>query len=142
MKPMGRPMTVLGYLVAMAAAVSTMGSAAHADAVGNAAAHQGQGYDYPTEGRVEFVLSCMDENGHEFANLYKCSCVVDKMAATLAYDQFVDESTFARYASLGGQGGAEFRTDHARARGKAFHVLQAKAYRACGLNAQAATAAK
>ncbi len=91
------------------------------------------GYDYPTQGRVEYVLTCMDDNGHDFANVYKCSCVIDKIAAVIPYDEFVDESTFAKYASLGGEGGAEFRTDTARHQTKSFKTLQSDAYRACGL---------
>lgn len=141
MRLMRCAMTALGCFAALSAAVSAPAWAA-GDEVTSASANARPANDYPTQGRVEYVLSCMDENGHEFANVYKCSCVVDKMAAALTYDQFVDESTFARYASLGGEGGAEFRTDHARARGKAFQTLQAKAYRACGIGMQATTAAK
>lgn len=140
MRLMRRAVTVLGCFAACSAVASATAWAAGADVAGNTGA--AQPYDYPTQGRVEYVLSCMDENGHEFANMYKCSCVVDKMATALSYDQFVDESTFARYASLGGEGGAEFRTDHARARSKAFRALQATAYRACGLGMSATTAAK
>ncbi|OLL31520.1 hypothetical protein BTH42_11305 [Burkholderia sp. SRS-W-2-2016] len=94
------------------------------------------GYNYPTEGRVEYVLSCMDDNGHDFANVYKCSCVIDKMAASLSYDDFVDQSTFSKYATLGGEGGAEFRVDHAKAQTKRFRTLQSAAYQACGLGPQ------
>ncbi len=141
MRPIRRAMTLLGCLAALSAAVPAAAWAAGGDATAGGPDGR-QTNDYPTQGRVEYVLSCMDENGHEFANIYKCSCVVDKMAAALSYDQFVDESTFARYASLGGEGGAEFRTDQARSRSKAFRVLQAKAYRACGLGREATTAAK
>ncbi|MCC8396101.1 hypothetical protein LJ656_26280 [Paraburkholderia sp. MMS20-SJTR3] len=94
------------------------------------------GYNYPTEGRVEYVLTCMDENGHDFANVYKCSCVIDRMAASLPYDDFVDQSTFSKYATLGGEGGAEFRVDHAKAQTKRFRALQTAAYKACGLGPQ------
>lgn len=141
MRLIHRTMMVLGCLAVLSAAASASARAAGADAA-SAGPGSRQASDYPTQGRVEYVLSCMDDNGHEFANMYKCSCVVDKMAAALPYDQFVDESTFAHYAALGGEGGAEFRTDHARARNKAFRVLQAKAYRACGLDVQATAAAK
>ncbi|CAG9261577.1 hypothetical protein [Paraburkholderia unamae] len=91
------------------------------------------GYNYPTQGRVEYVLGCMDDNGHDFANVYKCSCVIDKMAAVLPYDEFVDQSTFAKYATLGGEGGSEFRVDRAKAQAKRFRTLQTEAYRSCGL---------
>lgn len=120
-------------LVCAALTSAFAGSAwAAGDATGRAGAARG-GYDYPTQGRVEYVLTCLDENGHDFANVYKCSCVIDKMAAVLPYDEFVGQQTFARYATLGGQGGAEFRVDHAKDESKAFRTLKANAYRACGL---------
>lgn len=106
------------------------------------AASPAGGYNYPTAGRVEYVLTCMDENGHDFANVYKCSCVIDKMATALPYDEFVDQSTFSRYATLGGEGGAEFRVDHAKAQTKKFRTLQADAYRSCGLGSDKTAAAK
>jgi hypothetical protein len=121
------------------------GAAQHAaappqDAQAQAKAPAG-GYDYPTEGRVEYVLSCMDENGHDFVNVYKCSCVIDKMAAALPYNDFIDQSTFAKYATLGGEGGAEFRVDEAKRQTKKFRTLQANAYQACGLGSQTTAAA-
>ncbi|WOD15345.1 hypothetical protein [Paraburkholderia kirstenboschensis] len=100
------------------------------------------GYNYPTQGRVEYVLSCMDDNGHDFANVYKCSCVIDKMATALPYDEFVDQSTFAKYATLGGEGGSEFRVDHAKAQTKKFRALQTDAYRSCGLGNDKTAASK
>lgn len=122
----------------LASAALTSAFAATAWAAGDGAGRQAAGaahggYDYPTQGRVEYVLTCLDENGHDFANVYKCSCVIDKMAAVLPYDDFVGEQTFARYATLGGEGGAEFRVDHAKDESKAFRTLKANAYRACGL---------
>jgi hypothetical protein len=91
------------------------------------------GYNYPTQGRVEYVLGCLDDNGHDFANVYKCSCVIDKMAIVLPYDDFVDQATFSKYATLGGEGGSEFRVDQAKAQTKKFRALQTDAYRSCGL---------
>ncbi|RFU49344.1 hypothetical protein [Paraburkholderia sp. DHOC27] len=100
------------------------------------------GYNYPTQGRVEYVLSCMDDNGHDFANVYKCSCVIDKMATTLSYEDFVDQSTFSKYATLGGEGGSEFRVDQAKAQTKKFRTLQAEAYHSCGLGHDKTASAK
>jgi hypothetical protein len=114
-------------------------------AAGSAADSSGapaQGFNYPTAGRVEYVLACMDENGHDFANVYKCSCVIDKMATALPYDDFVDQSTFSRYATLGGEGGAEFRVDHAKAQTKNFRTLQNTAYQSCGLGKERTASAK
>jgi hypothetical protein len=97
-------------------------------------------HDYPTQVRVEYVLSCMDDNGHDFANVYKCSCVIDKMAAALPYNEYIEQSTFARNATLGGEGGAEFRMDHARAETKRFLTLQTEAYHSCGITKDTASA--
>jgi hypothetical protein len=102
----------------------------------------GNGHDYPTQIRVEYVLSCMDDNGHDFANVYKCSCVIDKMAAALPYNEYIEQATFARNATLGGEGGAEFRMDKARAETKRFLTVQADAYRSCGISKQASAASK
>ena len=107
-----------------------------------ASAASAHGYDYPTQGRVEYVLGCMDDNGHDFANVYKCSCTIDKFAAALPYDEFVEQSTFSKYATLGGEGGNEFRVDRARAQTKKFRAMQDAAYQACGLGKPTASAAK
>ncbi|PXW28535.1 hypothetical protein [Paraburkholderia caballeronis] len=111
------------------------------DTGGDDGAAQG-GHDYPTQVRVEYVLSCMDDNGHDFVNVYKCSCVIDKMAVALPYNDFVEQSTFSKYASMGGEGGAEFRMDRARAQTKKYLALQADAYRSCGIGKQTTAAAK
>ncbi|KMQ81053.1 hypothetical protein BPMI_03142 [Candidatus Burkholderia pumila] len=99
-----------------------------------------QGHNYSTEGRVEYVLSCMDDNGHDFVNVYKCSCAIDKIAQTLSYDDFVEQSTFSKYATLGGEGGAEFRVDRAKAQTRKFRELQRDASKACGIGKQASAA--
>ncbi|HEY1608730.1 MAG TPA: hypothetical protein VGG24_05650 [Paraburkholderia sp.] len=109
---------------------------------GDNAAAIGNSHDYPTQVRVEYVLSCMDDNGHDFANVYKCSCVIDKMAAALPYNEYIEQATFARNATLGGEGGAEFRMDHARAETKRFLTLQKDAYHSCGIGRQTTAATK
>jgi hypothetical protein len=106
-----------------------------------AAGNPAQGNDYPTQGRVEYVLGCMDDNGHDFANVYKCSCAIDHIAAVLPYDDYVEQMTFSKYATLGGEGGNEFRVDRAKAQTKNFRSIQAEAFRACGV-AKSASAAK
>ncbi|KND62426.1 hypothetical protein BVER_01635c [Candidatus Burkholderia verschuerenii] len=97
------------------------------------ATDSGAAHDYPTQGRVEYVLGCMDDNGHDFVNVYKCSCAIDKIAQKLSYDDFVEQSTFSKYATLGGEGGAEFRVDRAKAQTKKFRDLQKDAFKACGI---------
>ena len=121
--------------VSLVSLVSPLALAADAGAAGASA----QVHDYPTQGRVEYVLGCMDDNGHDFVNVYKCSCAIDRIAAVLPYDDFVEQSTFSKYATLGGEGGAEFRVDRAKAQTKKFRALQSDAYRACGIGHAAAS---
>jgi len=102
---------------------------------GEAAKHN---YDYPTQGRVEYVLGCMDDNGHDFANVYKCSCAIDHIAQALPYDDYVEQMTFSKYSTLGGEGGNEFRVDRAKAQTKNFRAIQTEAFRACGVTKAAA----
>ncbi len=116
-------------------------SALAADATSDAAP-PAKGYDYPTQGRVEYVLGCMDEKGHDFANVYKCSCTIDRIAAVLPYDDYVEQMTFAKYATLGGEGGNEFRVDRARAQTKKCRALQQEAYQACGFGKPSPSASK
>jgi hypothetical protein len=90
--------------------------------------------DYPTSARVEYVQECIAKNGGNLADLYKCSCAIDRVADHLTYDDFVEASTFARYATLPGEGGGEFRDpDRAKERAKLYRSIEAEAYRACGL---------
>lgn len=93
-------------------------------------------HDYPTSARVEYVQECMLRNGGELAYLYKCSCVIDRIASELAYDDFVEWGTFARNASLAGERGGVFRdSDQARDDAKRYRVVETEAYKACGLAA-------
>jgi hypothetical protein len=92
--------------------------------------------DYPTSARVEYVQECIARNGGNLSDLYKCSCVIDRIADHLTYDDFVEASTFARYATLPGEGGGEFRDpERAKERTKLYRSLETEAYRACGLKA-------
>ena len=87
-----------------------------------------------TISRVEYVNECMAKSGGKLAALYQCSCAIDRIAATLSYDDFVEASTFAKYATLPGQGGAIFRdSDHARKLASSFRALEADALRGCGV---------
>jgi|SRR5689334_18647338 hypothetical protein len=82
-------------------------------------------YDYPTVDRVEFVLECMHRNEGKQEFLYKCSCVIDELAQKYSYDEFVEASTAARYQTLGGERGGEFR-DPPKTRESAKRYLQAR----------------
>ena len=91
-------------------------------------------HDYPTADRVEYVQECMLKHGGELSYLYKCSCVIDRIASELAYDDFVEWGTYARNASLAGERGGVFRdSDQAREDAKQYRAAEARAYKSCGL---------
>jgi hypothetical protein len=90
--------------------------------------------DYPTAARVEYVNECIANARDSLANVYQCSCVIDRIADTLTYDEFVESITFARYAGLPGEAGGIFRdSDDGRKRARRFRDLEQDAYKACGL---------
>jgi hypothetical protein len=90
--------------------------------------------EYPTALRVTFVQECVNVNGGAFALLYQCSCVIDRMSLKFTHDEFVEASTFAKYATLGGERGGEFRDpDRARSLTRLYRSEQAAAYKACNV---------
>jgi hypothetical protein len=90
--------------------------------------------DYPTAARVEYVNECIANQRDSLANVYQCSCVIDRIAETLTYDEFVEAITYSRYAGLPGEAGAIFRdSDDARQRARRFRELEQEAQKACGL---------
>jgi hypothetical protein len=64
---------------------------------------------YPTVDRVEFVLECMRRNGGKQEYLYKCACLIDRIAEKLSYDDYVEGSTVSRNQNLGGERAGLFR---------------------------------
>ena len=101
---------------------------------GTAASSAPPAHNYPTEARVEYVNECIANHEDSLANVYQCSCTIDRIADHLSYDDFVTAITFARYAGLPGEGGALFRdSDQAKAIAKRFRLLETEAQRACGL---------
>ena len=91
-------------------------------------------HDYPTHARVEYVQECIATHGGKLSNLYQCSCALDRIAQSLSYDDFVESSTFAKYSTLPGEGGALFRdSDRAQALAKRFRDTETKALQDCGL---------
>jgi hypothetical protein len=119
----------------LAAVLCWCAVAAGADPGQNAAGQKDHGpNDYPTYARVQYVQECMARGGGGLADLYKCSCVIDRLAEHLTYDDFVEASTFARYATLPGEGGGIFRDpERAKEQAKLYRTLEADAYRGCGL---------
>jgi hypothetical protein len=100
-------------------------------ATGDASVH-----DYPTHARVEYVQECVASHGARLANVYQCSCAIDRIAEKLSYDDFVEASTFVKYAKLGGEAGGLFRDpEQAKKMVKLYHDLESTALRACGMGA-------
>jgi hypothetical protein len=91
--------------------------------------------DYPTQARVEYVNECIERNGDKLSRLYQCSCVIDDIANRLTYDEFVEATTFSRYATLPGEGGGIFRDpEQGKAKAKLLREIEKNAYRACGIS--------
>ena len=95
--------------------------------------------NFPTLARVEYVQECINRTGGMQTNMYQCVCAVDRIAETMSYDEFVESSTFAKYSTLPGEGGAIFRdTDEAKQKARLFRTVEANAFRACNLQMTAA----
>jgi len=66
--------------------------------------------DFPTQARVEYVLRCMDSNGgQKYETLYSCTCIIDKIADEIAYDEFVEADVFVQLRRTPGERGGVFR---------------------------------
>ena len=91
-------------------------------------------HDYPTIDRVEFVHMCQRENPdkppHEM--LYKCACVIDKLAVDLSYEDFVEASTAYYASSIAGERGQVIRNERvAKDLADSFRGLLGKARKSC-----------
>lgn len=93
-----------------------------------------QADDFPTSGRVEYVLECMQKHDGKHEYLYKCSCMVDRIASVLSYDDFVAMSVALRNQGLAGERGGLFR-DTASIKDMAgkFKEIEAGARQACAV---------
>jgi hypothetical protein len=90
--------------------------------------------DFPTLARVEYVQECINRTGGDRNHMYQCVCVVDRLAETMSYDEFVEASTFAKYSTLPGEGGGLFRdTEEAKTKAKMFRSVEEQAFKACNL---------
>jgi len=91
-------------------------------------------HDYPTSGRVEFVLECMQRNDGKQEFLYKCACLIDEIAQKYSYDDFVEAATVARYQSLGGERGGVFRDPpQTRESAKRYMQVRGEAMKRCNV---------
>ncbi|WP_293368909.1 hypothetical protein [Nevskia sp.] len=94
-------------------------------------------HDYPTVDRIEFVHMCQreypDKPPHEM--LYKCACVIDKLAVELPYEEFVESSTAFYASSIAGERGQVIRNERvAKALADTFREQLGKARKGCFIN--------
>ena len=89
-------------------------------------------HDYPTSGRVEYVLECMQKHDGKYEYLYKCSCIIDEIAKAMPYEEYVTMSTALRNQSLAGERGALFRDPvPVKDMASKYKAVQASALKAC-----------
>lgn len=102
------------------------------------------GHDYPTIERVLYVQQCMRDNPgpfYEMAN--KCSCALDRIAAEIPLDDFVEMNTVVNAMTIGGERGSELR-DNAGAKKQVtrWKELQARVKPACFIGTGPGAAAR
>jgi hypothetical protein len=91
--------------------------------------------DFPTAGRVDFVLECMSEHsGSRFEMLNKCSCALDRLAEQFSYDDFVEAQTMAKSVTIAGERGSTLRdNEEAQQAARKYRAAVAAAAQACYL---------
>ena len=90
--------------------------------------------DFPTQARVEFVLSCMDaRGGQSYNSLYPCVCAVDRIAERMPYREYTAAETLSFLYGTPGERGGFFRdaAPRSRERIKVFRAVRAEAEAAC-----------
>ena len=93
----------------------------------------GYANDFPTNARVEYVLTCMKETkASPQESMYKCSCAIDAIADKVDYDTWVDLSTVANGITIAGERGGVMRDmKDGRKLVASYRELQDNARKAC-----------
>jgi len=93
----------------------------------------GYANDFPTLGRVEFVLDCMRESKTPLQeSMYKCSCAIDAIADKVTYSAWVELSTVANGITIAGERGGALRDlKDGRKVVASFREIQDNAKKAC-----------
>lgn len=101
-------------------------------------------HDYPTVERVLYVQQCMREHPGPFYEMVnKCSCALDRIAAEVSLDDFVEMNTVVNAMTIGGERGSELR-DNAGAKKQVsrWKALQARVQPACFIGTGPGAAAR
>lgn len=92
--------------------------------VATAGTVRGESADYPTGLRVEFVLECMRERDNpQYELIHKCSCVIDRFAREMNYDEFMEAWTTSKGVFIAGERGGALR-DNKEAQKLARHFRE------------------
>lgn len=96
-------------------------------------------HDYPTAERVTYVQACMrDHPGPYYEMVNKCSCVIDRIAQDVPFDDYVTMSTATNANSIGGERGSYIRdVDALQQQIRKFRALQSQAMKSCLVNIEA-----
>ena len=100
------------------------------------------GNDFPTQARVEYVIACMNERGEQsYDTLYPCVCIVDRIASSMPYREYVEAETLTFLFSTPGEKGGVFRdaAPESRKRIKALKALREESEAACHVSRVAST---
>lgn len=65
--------------------------------------------DYPTAARADYVFACLQVNGQDRENLFKCSCSIDVIAELLPYSEYEEAETIMSVIQRGGENVAALR---------------------------------
>ena len=119
------PAALLGAALAVAAIAQDANPSPNTSAA--------QAHDYPTAERVVYVEACMrDHPGAHYEMLNKCSCMLDAIAQSVPYDDYVEMSTATNANSIGGERGSYIRdVPMLQEQIKKYKALQAQAQKSC-----------
>jgi len=89
--------------------------------------------DFPTVDRVLYVQECMTAHpGPVFEMTNKCACTLDKLAASVKYQDYVTMSTIVKAMSIGGERGGAIRdVPSYEPQVKRYKELVSKAEKSC-----------
>jgi hypothetical protein len=90
-------------------------------------------FEYPTVERVNFVEQCMRENpGPHYEMVAKCSCLLDQIAKTVRFDDFVSMETATNATTIAGERGNAIRdAENLQKEIRTFRDLQAAGKKSC-----------
>lgn len=97
---------------------------------GPAAAHDN---DFPTIDRVLYVQECVRSHpGGHYEMVNKCACALDRVAAEVRFDDYVQMNTAANATTIGGERGGYIRENEPmQDLVKRYRALQTKVKKAC-----------